>query len=205
MAHIDKNDDDLLIRRAVAGDGPALATLLADFEPRLLRYAQKHLSPKVRLTASPEDVVQETCLEATRLVRGLEPRGRSKFYSWLLRIEHFRIKEAVQRHLRRVKIGTAATGFDDEASVIGAIEELAVYRRTPSRSAAAHEFMSAVERSLAKLPDHYRQVVIWRHIEGLSVEETAQRMGRDRAAVSVLTTRALAALRERLRSESRYI
>jgi RNA polymerase sigma factor (sigma-70 family) len=158
-----EDDDDRLIRRAVAGDGAALATLLAAFEPRLLRYAQKHLSDRVRLTASPEDVVQETCLEATRLVRGIEPRGRRKFYSWLLRIEHFRIREAVQRHLRRVKVGTAK-GFDEDASMIGAIEELAIYRRTPSRSAAAHEFMVAVERSLAKLPDHYRQVVTCRHL-----------------------------------------
>lgn len=204
MEQVQEHDDDRLIRRAAAGDGPALAVLLADFEPRLLRYAQKHLSPKVRLTASPEDVVQETCLEATRLVRGVEPRGRRKFYSWLLRIEHFRIKEAVERHLRRMKVGVAA-GFDEDASVIGAIEELSVYRRTPSKSAAAHEFMAAVERSLAKLPDHYREVVTCRHIEGLSVEQTAERMGRDRAAVSVLTTRALAALRERLRSESRYL
>lgn len=198
-----EDEHDFLVRRAVAGDGAALATLLTEFEPRLLRYAQKHLSAKVRLTATPDDIVQETCLEATRLIRGLEPRGRRKFYSWLLRIEHFRIKEAVQKHLRRVKVGTAE-GYDEDTSLIGAIEELAIYRRTPSKSAAAHEFMAAVERSLAKLPDHYRTVVMCRHLEGLSVKETAERMGRDRASVSVLTTRALAALRERLRSESRY-
>jgi RNA polymerase sigma-70 factor, ECF subfamily len=196
-------DDDHLIRLAVTGDGAALAVLLQEAEPRLLRFARKQLSRNVRLTSAPEDVVQETCLEATRLISHFEPRGPRAFYAWLLRILRLRIRAAVQKHLIRVRHGTAAR-FDEDSSVINAIEELAIYRRTPSKSAAAHEFIVAVERSLATMPDQYRQVVTLRHLDGLSVEETAARMGKDRATVSVLTSRALAALRERLKSESRY-
>jgi RNA polymerase sigma-70 factor (ECF subfamily) len=196
-------DDDVLIGLAVGGDGPALATLLAEYEPRLLHYARRRLSEKVRLTAAPEDVVQQTCLEATRLISKLEPKGRRKFYAWLLRIEHHRIQEAVRKHLQRVKLGVAR-GFDDDASVIGAIEELAVYRRTPSRSAAAHEFIAAVERSLAAMPERYRRTVTLRHVEGLSVEETAARLCDTPANVRRTCDRALASLRKLLISESRF-
>ncbi|HZZ41613.1 MAG TPA: sigma-70 family RNA polymerase sigma factor [Tepidisphaeraceae bacterium] len=196
-------DDDYLIRLAVAGDGAALATLLHEAQPLLLRRAQKKLSPDLQRLTMPEDIVQETCLEATRLIRGFQTSSKRNLYAWLLRILHLRIQTVAQKHRTRVRLGAAA-GFHDDPSIVGAIEELAIYRRTPSKSAAAHEFMAAVEQSLAKLPEQYRRVVTLRHLDGLSVEETAERMGKDHAAVSVLTTRALHALRERLKSASRF-
>ena len=55
-----------------------------------------------------------------------------------------------------------------------------------------------VKQALSELNDDYQNVIIWRYIEGLSVSETAQLLGRTNEATRVLTSRALKALRTKL-------
>ena len=51
---------------------------------------------------------------------------------------------------------------------------------------------------LAQLPADYRDVLVLRHLEGLSFGEVAERMGRSPGAVRMLWLRAIDQLRERL-------
>jgi RNA polymerase sigma-70 factor (ECF subfamily) len=197
-------NDDQLIQRAVAGDGAALATLLSGTELLLMRFVEKRLAPRFRPTATPDEVVQGVFLDATRLIRGLEPRGRRAFNGWLLRIAHRRTKDVIKSHLARVARGMPEATAN-EASVIAAIEELAVYRRTPSKSAANRELMELIDRYLGQLPDHYREVVTCRFLLGLGVDETARRMGREPSTIPALTMRAIGSLRDELRTASRLV
>jgi RNA polymerase sigma-70 factor (ECF subfamily) len=50
--------------------------------------------------------------------------------------------------------------------------------------------------ALARLPDDMQQVLLGRHMDGLSYAELAGRLGRTEAAVRVLYTRALRRLRD---------
>jgi RNA polymerase sigma-70 factor (ECF subfamily) len=192
-----------LIELASAGDGAALATLLQECEPKLLDYARRRLPRAVFALASPEDIVQETCYEACRLIRGFTPQGQNSFFRWLIRIANLRIKATIQKYRSR-RTRAVSTEMNDDSSMLAALEHLVVYRRTPSTSALAHEFISAIERSLDRLIPAYRDVITCRFIDGLSVDETAQRMGKANDQVYVLSSRALGALREQLRSASRY-
>jgi RNA polymerase sigma-70 factor (ECF subfamily) len=204
MSMSQQMDDQLLIKYAVAGDGAALATLLQDYEPRLMEYANRRVPHEVRSLAAPEDIVQDTCYEACRMIRGFDPRGPNYFYRWLIRIANLRIKAAIQKFRSR-RTHAVSAGIGDDGSVINALEQLKLYRRTPSGSAAAHEFVLTVERSLERLNRDYRDVIVHRFIEGLSVEETADRMGRDSNKVYVLCSRALGALRLQLASASHFV
>ncbi len=47
-----------------------------------------------------------------------------------------------------------------------------------------------------KLPAHYRDVLLLRHIEELSFDEVAQRLGKSAGAVRMIWLRALEQLRE---------
>jgi RNA polymerase sigma-70 factor (ECF subfamily) len=49
--------------------------------------------------------------------------------------------------------------------------------------------------ALQQLPEHYREVVMLRNLQGLSFIETAQRMGRSVDSVEKLWARALVKLR----------
>jgi len=195
---------ETLIEMAAAGDGAALATLLQEHEPRLLEYVRRRLPRAVESLAAPEDIVQDTCYEACRLIHGFSPQGNNSFHRWLIRIANFRIKATIQKYRTR-RTQAVSTSVSEDSSVLSALEQLVIYRRTPSGSALAHEFISAIERSLDRLIPAYREVITCRFINGLSVDETAQRMGKANDQVYVLSSRALGALREQLRSASRYL
>jgi len=51
---------------------------------------------------------------------------------------------------------------------------------------------------LARLPDDYREVIILRHLEGLSHDEISRRLNRSPGAVRMLWVRALAHLKSQL-------
>jgi RNA polymerase sigma-70 factor (ECF subfamily) len=60
------------------------------------------------------------------------------------------------------------------------------------------EHREKVARALDALGDDHRQVLLLRFFEGLSAEETGQRMGRTAGAIRKLTARALTELGKQL-------
>ena len=55
-----------------------------------------------------------------------------------------------------------------------------------------------VKKSLRKIRDEYREVIILRFVEEMSVKETAEILGKSEGAVRVLLHRAVAALKEKV-------
>ncbi len=54
----------------------------------------------------------------------------------------------------------------------------------------------ALANELSKLPEHYRDVIIYRNLQGLTFEEIATRMERTVGATRMLWLRALEKLKE---------
>ena len=67
---------------------------------------------------------------------------------------------------------------------------------SPSQGAIRREQAVLLADALAKLPEHYRDVLVFRHLEGLSFPEIAQRMGRSLDSVEKLWVRGLNRLRQ---------
>jgi RNA polymerase sigma factor (sigma-70 family) len=206
----EKVDEAFLIDRAVVGDGAALAALLQEYEPRLLEYARKRLPRAVWSIAAPEDVVQDAAYEACRLIRGFVPQRENSFGWWLRKITNLRIKATIRKYkTRRIKAISQDLPSDPQdqgdLSVLSALSKLVLYRRTPSASGAAHEWVAVVETALAGLPRQYRDVIEARFLEELSVAQTATRMQCDAEKVYQLCSRALGALKVRLNSASHFI
>ena len=70
---------------------------------------------------------------------------------------------------------------------------------SPSKQVARREQGVLLADALALLPEDYREVLILRHLEGLSFPDVAQRLGRTLDAVKKVWTRALARLRRSLK------
>lgn len=203
---MDSNSGDnlsLLLQRASNGDSAALATLLLEYQAELLKYINRRLPAAVKSITDPEDIIQETSFEACRMIRGFVPGEHRSFYRWLVRIANFRIKSACQRYRAR-RTGVISEGVGEDASVLNALSQLSIYRRTPSASAAMHEFAAKLEQALNRLIPDYRQVLVHRFIEGLSPDEIAGKMNRTSNQIYVLNSRALGALRGQLASASHY-
>src|SRR5947207_1006308 len=70
---------------------------------------------------------------------------------------------------------------------------------TPSERAARREQAVLLAGALAQLPEHYREVIILHHLEGLTLVQVAVRLQRTEDSVDKLWTRALLQLRRALR------
>lgn len=198
-----------LIHQAARGDPYAQEMFLRHHRPLLLRYLTRHVPADLLRHIEPQDVYQDICFDVFRRISSFKASDPRMAVRWLLRIARNRVIDLVRMHetlkrghRRRTELSTKV---DDDASVIHLLQELAVYHRTPSRSAIVHELAIALEQSIERLPADYRTAIKARFIEGLDVEETARRMSRSKGAVLMLCNRALKALRLELRSFSRYL
>src|SRR4051812_40061690 len=72
--------EDVLLRRALAGDAAALTRLIEEYRPRIYSFALSQL----RRREDAEDVTQETFVRMVRMMAGYQGRGR--FAAWLYRI-----------------------------------------------------------------------------------------------------------------------
>jgi RNA polymerase sigma factor (sigma-70 family) len=67
---------------------------------------------------------------------------------------------------------------------------LAAKQSSPSQRAVRREQAMLLAEALGKLPEDYREVIVLRHLEGLSFPDVALRMERTLASVKNLWTRA---------------
>jgi RNA polymerase sigma-70 factor (ECF subfamily) len=69
---------------------------------------------------------------------------------------------------------------------------------TPSRHAARREQAVLLAEALERLSEDYREVIVLRHLEGLTFPDVAKRMNRSEDSVQKLWVRSLASLRRSL-------
>ncbi|HSN06699.1 MAG TPA: sigma-70 family RNA polymerase sigma factor [Candidatus Angelobacter sp.] len=142
---------------------PAVAELLADELPGLLRYARS----LVRDPGRAEDLVQDTVVRA--LERAATFRGESSLRTWLHRILHNLAIDGARRTLvDPVDVSDDAAGriellWQDERYTIDA--ELVVERA---------ELRATLQDALLRLPLVYRSAVVLHDVEGLRMTEVAE-------------------------------
>jgi RNA polymerase sigma-70 factor (ECF subfamily) len=131
----------------------------------------------VRDDDEAEDLTQHVFAKLMTVIVKYEDRG-VPFSGWLLRLA----RNAALDHLRSCR----ATPSDEIASL-----ESDAYEGVDERSENLHA-------ALAALPDDQRNVVIMRHVVGLSPAEIAKRMGRSEGSIHGLHHRGRRALQEEL-------
>ncbi len=194
----------------MAADPLSLQLLFHAERAHLLEYVRRHLPGELAAVVDVQDVLQDTYINAFRRMGQFTPGGdSSSVFRWLVTIARHRIAELLRLHRTAKRGGRRSAAdlgaVDDDDSLIQTLAQLAVYQRTPSRSAAAHEFLAALEQSLRRLPDRYRDAVNLRYIQGLTPGEIASKIGRSERAVHMLCNRGLKAVRMDLRSGSQFL
>lgn len=148
-----------------------------------------HLVGGERVVA--EELNQETWLEA---LDGIErcDATRGSFRNWLFGIAR---KRVALYYRRRASAGspTSLRGQLDEAAELGEISVL------PEDVLEQVEQSAVVRAAVLVLPDERRKALVWKYVEGLSVETVAIRLGRTAKAVESLLSRAREQLRGLLR------
>ncbi|HET8907964.1 MAG TPA: sigma-70 family RNA polymerase sigma factor [Ktedonobacterales bacterium] len=143
-----------------------------------LHVIYRFVYSKVGNREEAEDLTSQVFIKAVRTIDSA--RGAASIQSWLFQVARTTIAD----HWRSF-YQLRAHSLDDllEAGWEGPAESGAPPRIEPPND--------RVNRILERLPDHYRDVLICRFLQNLSIKETALRMGLSEANVKVLQFRAL--------------
>lgn len=204
---MDEQQFQEMISRAKAGEEAAADYLfVACYEP--LRAAIMGFMDRVLRLArlEPEDILQEAYAAAWANIQKAEFENFAAFLGWLRAIARNKIIDlrrnllAEKKNVRR-NIDQPAEG----SSYFNLLDHIAAPVSSPSRGVARNEALALLSGQMWRLPEDYRKVIQWRFVQGFSVAEVAQRLGRSEPAVHMLCHRALLKLRELLGSPSKYL
>jgi RNA polymerase sigma-70 factor (ECF subfamily) len=173
---------------------------LERFRSYLLLLARLQVGARAPSRLDPSDLVQQTLLEAHRQRDEFRGTTDAERAAWLRQILAHNLADA-DRALHRGKRDVRR-----ERSLEAALERssaelaglLADARPSPSQQAVGQEQVAILAQALAELPEDQRQAVALKHLEGLSLEQIGQRLGRTPVAVAGLLKRGLKRLRELL-------
>lgn len=163
-----------LVSRAMAGDTEAIARLLKLAQTDIRRYARR----SCRNPSDAEEAVQETLIVLYRKIGTLRQVGAMS--GWLFAI--------VNRYCLRLAMRMAGVSYAQEAE---AIERR--FARMPT-----DELRLDIARAIESLPAHYREIVVLRDMEELTIDEIAERLTGTRESVKAKLHRARGLLREYL-------
>lgn len=187
------------LNEARQGDLPALSKLLTMFHPALRAHLEARMDQALRARLEPEDILQQVYLAAYQNIGRFEDRGPDSFVNWMLTIVDSKladIRRALHRQRRDIARERPPQVGGATESCFNLIEQLYAHSRTPSRVIRREEAVGALLASISRLTDAHRQVIQLRFLEGRSVRDVAERMGRTETAVANLTQRALVELRK---------
>ncbi len=171
--------DRALVERLLAGDEEAFEQLSEDHFGRLYRFALSRLGQDEHLAG---EVVQATLVSAFETLDAY--RAEAPLFSWLCGICRFKIG-AHFRSLRRrpVEVGLSAGG-----GVMAVLDSLACGGDSPEEGLRRKEVARLVHQALDHLPRRYGRALEWKYLEGLPVQEIAERLEvGPKAAESVLS------------------
>jgi RNA polymerase sigma-70 factor (ECF subfamily) len=135
------------------------------------------LDPRLNPRIDPSDVIQDTLTEAARKLPEYLRDRPLPFYPWLRQIawnhlvDLYRFHVGGQKRSVRREIDLSVNLSDE--SIDGLVRGLAASESTPSQELLRSELKDRVRTALTKLPDKYRDVLVLRHLEQLTVEEVA--------------------------------
>lgn len=175
--------------RVLAGQRECFHDLVRPYERSIYITAFAVL----RNQADAEEAAQEAVLKAmTHLHQLSDP---AKFKGWLLQIAANEAR--LKRRSRREELYDS---IDIEESSDGNFmpRDFADWREIPSETLERKEVRQAVAKSLARLPEIYRQIFVLRDVEELSISECCEILGISEEAVKVRLHRARLRIREEL-------
>jgi RNA polymerase sigma-70 factor (ECF subfamily) len=181
--------DRATARRILNGDATAFRELFDSFFPRLYRFALARLDGD---RDQAREVVQLTFCKGFERLDSY--RGESSLYAWFCQICRNAIIDlgrSRRRELQHVPL------LEEDVTMQGLLEALsAPASDEPESYLWRAEMMRLIQAALDCLPGRYGDVLEWKYLDGLSVQEIGDRLAIGQKAAESCLTRARIAFRE---------
>jgi RNA polymerase sigma-70 factor (ECF subfamily) len=183
-----QKSEESLIAACKKGNRAAIGELFEIHYPSSLRVARGIL----RSEAESQDAVQAAYLSALRHLSDF--RENAAFKTWITRI-------VVNCCLMQIRERRNRVAWSDlkEVERTARVSVLASPAPTPEENASGLELASAHARALERLPRHWREAYILRHVSGLPLKQVASELGVTVAAAKTRLFRARSRMRWLLR------
>jgi len=186
-------------------EASTLGSLLGEYRPRLRRMVQARLDPRLRGRLDASDVLQEAFVEVTERLDDYRASPKLPFFLWVRFLTGQKLLELHRRHLgaakRDVRREAPGEAPFPEASSISLVGLLRSQGTSPSSAAMRAETAEHLRRALDRMNRVDREVLVLRHFEQLTNDETALVVGLSKSGASLRYLRAAKRLKEALAGE----
>jgi RNA polymerase sigma-70 factor (ECF subfamily) len=194
-----KGVDDL-VRRAAAGDEPALVELFDQHRDRLRHMVRLRLDRRLQGRVDPSDVLQDAYLDLAQKLPEFASKPPMPFFLWLrlvvaerlLRVHRHHLGAAMRDAGREISLQQGAMPQASSASIAA---QLMGRITSASRAVVRNEMQGLLQEVLNGMDAIDREVIALRHFEELSNDEVAAVLSLSRAAASKRYVRAMLRLK----------
>jgi RNA polymerase sigma-70 factor (ECF subfamily) len=166
LVELKKLDDGELVSAYLLGQSRAFDVLVDRYQNRLLNFIYRTVGDRERA----EDLVQEAFIRVHRHMARFD--GAKKFSTWIYTIAGNLAKNELRNRSRNplVLFQTMTQGWEDEERPL----EFEDSSMAPDELFKKRHVKELVEATVARLPEHHREVFVLRELEGRSYEEIAE-------------------------------
>ena len=174
---------DTAVAAAAQGDRTALALVLENIRPRVVRSCGGRVGAAERGHLSADDVAQEVCLAVMTALPRYQDQGRP-FMAFVYGIAAHKVADAHRSSAR------------NKSEPVSEVPDVIALDDGPEQRALDSESSRQMHELLGTLPEKHREILILRLVVGMSAEETAVAVGSTAGAVRVAQHRAIAKLKK---------
>jgi RNA polymerase sigma-70 factor (ECF subfamily) len=190
-------DDTVLVKQCWQGDSTAMERLI-------LKYQNRIYNVILKICADPDDAAELTQETFVKVIENIDNfQGRSGFYTWAFRIA---VNLTLNYCQRNARLGFSSLDAEQEkyySRTNQALKEFLSDDSLPDPAAVAQdkELCEIAVRSLMKLDDAHRAVVVLRDIEDMNYDQIAKVLDIELGTVKSRLSRARKKLRQILETQ----
>ncbi len=193
-------NDATLLERWRRGDSAAMEKLILKYQSRIYNVILK-------ICANPDDAAELTQDTFVKIIQSIDKfQGKSSFYTWAFRIAVNLTLNYCQRNTRIAlqSLDAEDEGYHSQMQANQALKEFLTDGKSPDPATAAQnkELCDIVVKSLMRLDDAQRTVIVLRDIEGMNYAQIAKVLDIELGTVRSRLSRGRSRLREILEAIS---
>jgi RNA polymerase sigma-70 factor (ECF subfamily) len=174
-----ETQDEELLRLILIGNQEAFSQLY-DRHLTMVYKRVAYLIPENDI----EDVIQEVFIAMIRSLKTF--KGDSKFSTWLRVITNRQIANYYRKNQKTLK--------DDHLDQ----DDSRLSNKATPTTRETQDRRIYIQQTLMEVPDHYREILLLRFVDGLKFQEIAELQGKSLDAVKSVFRRAIEAMRKEL-------